>query len=115
MWARNGVAIEECQELAKSIKERPVGEQTDTLVGVDRAGVGGGCAAGGGAVSGCSCSVGGGGGGFVWIQAQEAELGELLIGQTLLRVGLVELNGSTIHLKQETCWLHSFPRAVISC
>lgn len=37
MRARDGVAIEECEELAESIKEWPVGEQTDTLVGVDQA------------------------------------------------------------------------------
>lgn len=51
MRSRDGVAIEECEELAESIKEGPVGEQTDTLVGVD----------------GSSCTVGGGG--FVWILA----------------------------------------------
>lgn len=42
MGARNGAAIEECEELAESIKEGPVGEQTDTLVGIDRADVRGG-------------------------------------------------------------------------
>lgn len=41
MRAGDGVAIEECEELAESVKEGPVGEQTDTLVGVDRADVGG--------------------------------------------------------------------------
>lgn len=41
MRARDGVAIEECEELAESVKEGPVGEQTDTFVGVDRADGGG--------------------------------------------------------------------------
>lgn len=62
MWAGDGVAIEECEELAESIKERPVGQQTDTLVGVNRAR---GCGAVGAAAGGCHRSVGGGG--FVWI------------------------------------------------
>lgn len=60
--AGDGVAIEECEELAESIKEGPVGKQADTLVGVDRAG-GGGVAGGS-----SSRSVGGGGGGFVGIR-----------------------------------------------
>lgn len=98
MGAGDGVAIEECEELAESIKEGPVGEHTDTLVGVDGAW---GC---GGAVSG---AAGGrprtaGGGGFMWIRAQETQLGALLISQTLQREGLVELNGSTVDLKQGT-------------
>lgn len=53
MRARDGVAIEEGEELAESIKERPVGEQTDTLVGVDGANVvvaGGGSSRSGGFV-----------------------------------------------------------------
>ncbi len=43
--AGDGVAIEECKELAESVEEGPVGQQTDTLVGVD-------CAWGCGAVNG---------------------------------------------------------------
>lgn len=35
--ARDGVAIQEREELAESVKEGPVGEQADALVGVDRA------------------------------------------------------------------------------
>lgn len=44
MRAGDGVAIEECQKLAKRIKERPVGEEADTFVGVDGA-LGGGAVA----------------------------------------------------------------------
>lgn len=32
---------------------------------------------------------------------QETQLGELLIGQALLWVGLIELNGSTVNLVEE--------------
>lgn len=35
MRARDGVTIEECEELSESVEERPVGEETDALVGVD--------------------------------------------------------------------------------
>lgn len=52
MGTRDGVAIEECEELAESVEEGPVREQTDTLVGVDGADVGG-------AVGGSSRMVGG--------------------------------------------------------
>lgn len=103
MRAGDGVAIEECEELPESIEERPVGKQTDTLVGVDRAWACG--AAVGAAVGGRHRSVGRGG--FVWIRAQETQLGALLISQTLLREGLIELNGSAVHLKQGTCWIQS--------
>lgn len=72
-----------------------MGEQADTFVGVDRARV-----AVLGAAPGDS-SHWAGGTGFVWLGDQEAELGELLIGQALLWVGLVELNGSTINLRGE--------------
>lgn len=91
--AGDRVAIEECEELAESVEEGPVGEQTDALVGVD-------WALGCGAVGGCHRGIGGGGGGFVWILVQEAQLGALQISQTLLRVGLIELDGSTVHLKE---------------
>ncbi len=102
--ARDGVAIEECEELAESVKEGPVRKQTDTLVGVDRAW---GVSA---AVGGCHRSVGGRG--FVWIRAQETQLGALLISQTLRRVGLIELNGSTIHLQQGTSCITSITDSV---
>lgn len=92
MRARDGVAIQECEKLAESVKEGPVGKQTDALVGVDHA-------LSCGAVYDCHRGIGGGGGGLVWIRDQEAQLGALLISQTLLRVGLIELNGSTVHLK----------------
>lgn len=55
MRARDGVAIKECQELAKSIEEGPVGEQADALVGVDGAGAGSDVA-----------------GGFVWTWALQS-------------------------------------------
>lgn len=108
MRAGDGVAVEECEELAKSVEEGPVGEKTDALVGVNQAG-GGAVGAGGGDAAGCSRraavggrggGAGGRGGGCVWIQAEEVELGELLVRQALLRVRLVELNGSTVHLEQ---------------
>lgn len=92
MRARDGVAIQECEKLAESVKEGPVGKQTDALVGVDQA-------LSCGAVGDCHRGIGGGGG-LVWIREQEAQLGALLISQTVLRVGLIELNGSTVHLKQ---------------
>lgn len=91
--AGDGVAIEEREELAESVEEGPVGEQADALVGVDRA-------LGCGAVGGRRRGVGGGGGGFVRIWAQEAQLRPLLISQTLVRVGLVELNGGTVDLQE---------------
>lgn len=47
MRARDGVAIQECKELAESIKEGPVREQTDTLVGVDQVTVGAAAVGGG--------------------------------------------------------------------
>lgn len=97
MRTGDGIAIEECEELAESIKEGPVGKQTDALVGVDRAW---GRGAISGAVGCCCCSVEGGG--FVWIWVQETKLGALMISQTLLRVALIELNSSTVHLKQGT-------------
>ena len=108
MRARDGVAVEECEELAKNIKEGPVGEQADALVSVDRAGA---C---GSTIGGRSRGDRGGGGGLLQIQVQ-AQLCELPVGQTLLRVGLVELDGSSVHLKQGTCWLHHLPSAVPSC
>ena len=74
MRARDGVAIEECEELAESVEEGPVGEQADTLVGVDCAGV---SAAVRSAV-GISWTVGGRR--FVLFGAQETQLGALLIG-----------------------------------
>lgn len=56
MRAGDGVAIKECEKLAERVKERPVGEETDTLVGVDGALGGGGAAA---AVGRCRCGAGG--------------------------------------------------------
>lgn len=44
MRAGDGVAIKECEKLAKRVKEGPVGEEADTLVGVDGA-LGGGAVA----------------------------------------------------------------------
>lgn len=94
MRAWDGVAIEECEELAESVEEGPVREQADTLVGVDwaRAAV---CGAAG--ASGHTA----GGRGFVWVGDQETQLGKLLISQALLWVGLIELNGSTVNLVEE--------------
>lgn len=48
MRAGDGVAIEECEKLSERVKERPVGEEADTLVGVDGALGGGGCRRGAG-------------------------------------------------------------------
>lgn len=66
MRAGDRVAIEECEELAESVKEGPVGKQTDTLVGEDQAWGCGGAVSG--AAGGCPLTVGGG---FGWIGAQE--------------------------------------------
>lgn len=104
---RDGVAVQECEELAESVEEGPVGQQADALVGVDRAL---------GCVAVCRRHGGGGGGrgggGLVWIRVREAQLEALLVSQTLLRVRLIELDGSTIHLKHRThsgkCIKHSF-------
>lgn len=38
MRARDGIAIQKGEELAKGIEEGPVRKQADTFVGVDRAG-----------------------------------------------------------------------------
>lgn len=54
MRTGDGVAIQECEKLSERVKERPVGEQADTLVGVDGA-LGRGAAAG----SGCRCVTAG--------------------------------------------------------
>lgn len=40
----DGVAVEECEKLPEGVKERPVGEEADALVGVDGA-LGGAAAA----------------------------------------------------------------------
>lgn len=48
----------------------------------------------------------------IWVQ--ETELGALLISQTLLREGLIELNGSTVDLKQTTCRAHRSPSAGVT-
>lgn len=69
-------------------------EQADTLVGVDRARA---------AVCGAAGASGhrAGGRGFVWVRVLETQLGDLLISQALLWVGLIELNGSTVNLVEE--------------
>lgn len=87
--ARDGVAVQECEELAEGVEEGPMGEQADALVGVHGARGGGG--------------VGGvGGAGWLWVGAQQTQLGALLLAQTLLGEGLVELDGRSVDLKHGT-------------
>lgn len=100
MRPRDGVAVEEGEELAEGVKERPVWEQTDALVGVD--GALGGAAAAAPATAAAAAAAAAeemerGG-------AAQAQEGELLIRQTLLREGLVELNGGAVDLKHK--WSH---------
>lgn len=97
MRAGDGVAIKECEELAERVKERPVGEEADTLVGVDGA-LGRGATAAATAVGRCRGGAGGRGSAGVWVR--KAQLGALLIVQALQRESLIELNGSTVDLKQ---------------
>lgn len=93
VWPWDGVAVEEGEELAEGVKERPVREQTDALVGVDGA-------LGGAAAAAAEEMVRGG--------AAQAQAGALLIRQTLLREGLVELNGGAVDLK--TKWSHELSK-----
>lgn len=89
MRARDGVAIKECEKLSERVKERPVGEEADALVGVDGAlGRGNG---------GRRVPGGRGPGG---VRVGKAQLGTLLIAQALQREGLVKLDGSPIDLNQ---------------
>lgn len=87
---RDGVAVEEGEELAEGVKKRPVWEQTDGLVGVD------GALGGAAAAAAADGMVRGG--------AVQAQAGSLLISQTLLREGLVELDGGAVDLKHK--WSH---------
>lgn len=111
MRAGDGVAIKECEKLAERVKERPVGEEADTLVGVGGA-LGPAAAATAttaAAVSRCRGGAGGGGSAGVWVR--KAQLGALLIVQALRRESLIELNGSTVDLKQ--VWRHMHVTAIV--
>lgn len=98
MRAGDGVAIKECEKLLERVKERPVREEADTLVGVDGALGGGGAAAAAG--DGCCCPRVTGGRGSAGVRVRKAQLGALLIAQALQREGLIKLDGSTIDLDQ---------------
>lgn len=78
--AGDGAAVKEREELSEGVEERPVGEEADALVGVDGAGGGGGGRASAG------------------VRVGKAQLGALALAQALQREGLVELDGSSVHL-----------------
>lgn len=81
-----------------------MGEQTDALVGVD-------AALSDGAAAAAAAAGRDRGGGFARIGAGEAQLGALLIGQTLLREGLIELDGGAVNLKHKgSCDLTGVPK-----
>ena len=75
VWSGDGVAVEEGEKAPEGVEEGPVRQQADALVGVN-------------------------GLGLLWPQlcAGETQLRALLLCQTLLWVGLVELDGSSIYL-----------------
>lgn len=72
----DGVSVEERQKASEGLKEGPVGEEADALVAVNTPGPVGSEA-----------------------QAGQAELRALAVGQALLRVRLVELDGCSINLQ----------------
>lgn len=84
MRAGDGVSIQECEELPEGIEEGPVGQQADALVGVD-----GAARTGRVRVGKLFCT-------------QKAQPAELLVCQAFRRIGLIELDGSAVNLKQET-------------
>lgn len=85
MRAGDGVAVKECEKLSEGVKERPVGEQADALVGVD------------GALARC-CRRAAGRRASAGLRVGKAQLGTLLAAQALHREALIELDGSAIDL-----------------
>lgn len=77
MRSGDGVSVQEGQKAPEGLEERPVGQQADALVAVDAPGA-------------VRSEVGAG----------QAELRALALGQVLLRVRLVELDGGSIHLEK---------------
>lgn len=78
MRSGDGVSVEERQKAPEGLEEGPVGEETDALVAVNAPGPVGSEA-----------------------QAGQAELRALALGQLLLGVRLVELDGCSVHLQPE--------------
>lgn len=72
----DGVSVEERQKASEGLEEGPVGEEADALVAVNTPGPVGSEA-----------------------HAGEAELRALAVGQALLWVRLVELDGCSVHLQ----------------
>lgn len=78
VWPRDGVSVEKGEKAPEGLKEGPVGQQTDTLVAMDTPG-----------------SI------RLRVGAHQAQLRALSVGQSLFWVGLIELDGSTVHLRQK--------------
>ena len=73
----DGVSIEEGEETPEGLEKGPVGEEADALVAMDTAGP------------------------VVEIRRLQPQLGALAFRQTLLSVGLIELDGCPVHLHEE--------------
>lgn len=76
VWPGDGVSIQECEKTPEGLEKGPVGEEADALVAMDTPG-----------------SV-------VEVGLLQAQLGALPVGQALLGVRLVELDGCPVHLQE---------------